>query len=346
MILISSHLTFRFDRESAIGLVDYEDEDEDVPAALGINGKNSGEVFEKKSENLLPTSPLTEAIWQVVDDGPIAKRKSPLAPVSRETDAIPPKRQKPEDGHSIDHSDSQSGLSDLVDSSRGGSDVASSEVPGLAESVMPTLASAAAQDISTKVEDSKATSAELHGTSGIHRVSTSAHISRSNSEATPDVHGEHPHQDLQTAPSDPDSVPPSGRMGLVATDAQLLHDVPVETAATTASEAEKVAASSEVGVRDECGNGGENPAKPLEVVCSVDALQRGSIENGTDCCSVEDCNGSASESAERGGPGAAVPIDVSNSSLSQQHNVSLGSEGNKHIMRTVSPTSPGSYTVR
>jgi hypothetical protein len=324
--------------------VDYEDEDEDVPAGLGINGKNSGGVFEKKSENLLPTSSLTDAIWQDVDDGSIAKRKTPLAPGLEETDSTPPKRQKPEDGHSVDH-DNQSGLSDLVDTSRVGSDAASSEVLGLAESVIPTSASPATQDISAKVEDSKATAAEQHGSSAIHQASSSSHISRGNFEATPDVGSEHPHQDLHTAPSDPDSVPPRGRVGLVATEAQLLNDVPVETAATTASEAGKVAASSGDDVRETCGNGGESPAKSLEVVCSV-ATERGSFENGMDCCSVEDCNGFASESAEKVGLGAAVPIDGSNNSLSQQHNVSLGSEGNKHIMRTVSPTSPGSYTVR
>ncbi|KAG0581095.1 hypothetical protein KC19_4G224600 [Ceratodon purpureus] len=332
-------------RESAIGLVDYDDEDEDMPAALGINGKNSGGVFEKKSENLLPTSPLTDAIWQEVDDGTIAKRKTPLAPGSEETDSTPPKRQKPEDGHLADYSDSQSRIFDVVDTGRVGSDVTSSEVPDLAEPVMPNSASLAAQDISTKVKDSKVASPDQHGSSALHQASSSSHISRSNSGATPDADTENPHQDLHTAPSGPDSVPLSGRVGLVATDAQLLHDVLVETAATTASEVEKVAIASGDCMREKCGNGGENLAKPLEVVCSG-ATERGSVENGTDCRSVEDCNGSASESAERVGLGAAIPIDGSNSNLSQQHNVSLGSEGNKHIMRTVSPTSPGSYTVR
>lgn len=325
--------------------MDYEDEDEDVPAALGINGKNSGGVFGKKSENVRPASPLTDAIWQDVDDGTVAKRKTPLAPGVEETDATPPKRQKPEDGHAVEYSDSQSGLSDLVDTSRVGSDAMSSEILRLAESVMPTPAPPTAQDISTKVEDSKAASADQHGSNAIHQASSSGHVGRSNAEVTPDVDGEHPHHDLHTALSSPGTVPPSGRVGLVATDAQLLYDVPLEIAATTASEAGKVAASSRDGVREKCGNGGESPTKPLDVVCSV-VTGRGSIENGTDCCSVEDCNGSASDSAERVGPGAAVSIDGSNSSLSQQHNVSLGSEGNKHIMRTVSPTSPGSYTVR
>lgn len=334
MILNFGHLTFWFDRESAIGLVDYEDEDEEMPAALGIDGKDSGRVFEKKT---LSAVPLTGTIWQEVEDGTIAKRKTSLAPSLEPADVTPPKRQKPEDSH-----DSQPGIFDVIDSSRVGSDVASLEVRGLAESVAPA---SIPHDITMKVsvaENSEATSPEQHGFNAMHQASSSDHISRSKPEAIPNVDGD---QDLRTTPSGPDPEPLSGNMGSVAaTDA---HDVATETATTkTACEVEK-ALGDDI-VREDCANG-ESPTKALDV-------GRGSIKNGTECCSsVGDCNGSASEeSSERVGPGGAIPIDGSNNSTlsQQQHTVSLGSEGNKltnlgaDIMRTVSPTSPGSYPVR
>lgn len=332
--MYDSHLTFLFDRESAIGLVDYEDEDEEMPSALGINGKDSGRVLEK--------IPLTDPIWQEVEDGTIAKRKNSLAPSLEQTGATPPKRQKPEDSHAVD-SDSQPGI---FNASRVGSDVVSSEVRGLAESVMPASTPQAAHDVSKKAstaEESKATSPEQHEPNAVHQASSSEHGSWNKPEAAPNVDGEHPHQDLHSTPSGSGPVESlSGNVGSAATNA---HDVPAESApAKTACEVEK---ASDV-VREECANG-ESPTKSLDVGCSA----RGSSKNGTDCCSsVEDCNGSASESSERVGLGA-IPIDGSNNSnLSHQHNVSLGSEGNKltnlgtDILRTVSPTSPGSYPVR
>lgn len=274
------------DRKSAVGLVDYEDEDEEMPRTLGNNGKDSD----------MKNSPA-DTVWQEVDDGGVAKRKTSLAPSLEQTDATPPKRQKAEDSHAADLD------FDSLDASRVGSDIAESVVSASTKEVSPA-------------EETRPMSPELeHGSNAMHKASSSDHTSRSEPEAAPN--GEHP-----TSPSGPGPVVPL--VGSVA------MDVPEENATA------EVEVASDA-VREECANG-EGPTQSLGVACSARV---------TECCSsVEDCNGSASESAE-----SVVLEPLPN--LSQQHNTSLGSEGGNKlnnlgadILRTVSPTSPGSYPVR
>nr|XP_024370707.1 serine/threonine-protein phosphatase 4 regulatory subunit 3-like isoform X2 [Physcomitrium patens] len=347
-------------RRTTVGLVDYEDEDEDLPPALGINRKDSGGVLDKKSESIPPATFLTDPIWQEVEDGSISKRKVYLAPNSEPPGTTSFKRQKPEDGHAADRSNSEPYLSGLVDSSGAESVETCSEVPGLAKSsILGSIPPA--QDITSKMckaEDSIATSVDQHGPGDMNQASSSDHTGRGNPEVISDMDVQHAHQDSETAASESGSAPLGDIVDLVATEAQLLNDRPAEVASV---EMEKASACVEDNIskngpedllREKCVNGGESPPKSLDVGCSF-ATERGSTQNGLDCYSVEDCNGSTSESSERVGVGAIPIKGVSDSSSSVlQQSASLGSEGNKvsnlgtDIMRAVTPTSPGPYTVR
>lgn len=57
-----------FDRESIIGFVDYDDEDEDMFVILGINGKNLVELLDKKMENLFLVVLLISFLLEVEID--------------------------------------------------------------------------------------------------------------------------------------------------------------------------------------------------------------------------------------------------------------------------------------
>nr|XP_024382924.1 serine/threonine-protein phosphatase 4 regulatory subunit 3-like isoform X3 [Physcomitrium patens] len=357
----SGHLILCSDSGSATGSVYHEGEDENMSTALNTNRKKSGWVFEMKPESILPAIPFTGPIWQEVEDGPITKRKTPLASSLEQTDATVFKRQKPEDDHAEDQSKNYPSLSAVVDLSGAGSAEMSSEVPGLAESMMldSTLP---AQDIITKVcntENPNATSVYQHESDVIYQTSSSDHSSRSNTEATPDVDGKCAYEDLDTSPLESASIPLGGNADLVASKSLLFNDRLADIATTrtfvmmgkdSACLEENHPYDGLEAVREKCANGGESPTKPVDVGCS---LARES-QNGMDSSAVEDINRSTSESSERIGLGA-IPtkgVNDSNSSISQLQNTSLGSEGNRmtnlgtDIMRTVTPTSPGPYTVR
>jgi hypothetical protein len=104
-------------------------------------------------------------------------------------------------------------------------------------------------------------------------------------------------------------------------------------------------------------NGHKAKNKTGEVVeCNV--AERFATENGTAgvVCLGENCNGAVAAGigdSERIGGGEASKTGFSESnSDSTQHSVSIGSEAKKlaslgsDLMRAVSPSSPGSYTVR
>ncbi|XP_024373629.1 uncharacterized protein [Physcomitrium patens] len=314
-------------RGSAIGLVDYEDEDEDMPTTVSTNGKDPGEVVER-SENPLPAAPLTDPVRHGVEDGTPTKRKTPLAPTLEETDATASKRLKPEDGHSVDLPNAQSSRSGIVDTSRVGSCTKSSEELSLSESTTLSPESIAEQDISLNVGEAK-----VFGTSSADLpVSGAEHQPSSSNEGTPDTSSELRHQDLDTAPSGTSATLPS--------DHHLSHESAETAAVLAAIKGEKVAASLSPDedmsshdvtgnvVRVECANGGESLNRSSEVGCTL-ATGSGPTENGVDCCSVEDCNGSASESSECLGSLPTKGVNDGNKIVPQQHNVNLGSEGNK-----------------
>lgn len=83
-------------------------------------------------------------------------------------------------------------------------------------------------------------------------------------------------------------------------------------------------------VRVECVNGGESFNRLLEVGCIL-VIGSGFIENGVDCCLVEDCNGFVFESLECFGFLFIKGVNDGNKIVLQQYNVNLGSEGNKLI---------------
>lgn len=89
------------------GLVDHEDEEDDIPVNLGSNGKDGGGMFEKKSDSLLTSIPLTDPIWSNLEDATVAKRKFPSAPDLDQNDL---KRQKPGKGQATEHSNDRSNL--------------------------------------------------------------------------------------------------------------------------------------------------------------------------------------------------------------------------------------------
>lgn len=340
-----------FDRESTIGLVDYDDEDEDMPATSGINGKNLVELLDKKTENLLPAVPLTSPLLEVETDT-FVKRKTPLAPTLEETDGTSSKRQKPDDIQAVDCSTGQFAYSNIIDTNRVGSCTTNSEDLGFSEPTMLGSTSPTVQDVDSKgrkPEDLKACSVDQHGSGTANQASSLDHISCS-PEAVPDMDGEHTHQHLDTAPPGLCSGLPSVNACLIAMDTHLSHDKPAETAVAPT---ENVMVSGSAGlsedkslhdvtgdvVRETYANGGESPT-----------LERGGTGNGADFPSSEDCSVSAFEVTER--PETLLTKGVNDSSISvpQQLNMNSGCEGNGLSNldidnMTVTPTSPGSHLV-
>ncbi|XP_024390933.1 uncharacterized protein [Physcomitrium patens] len=338
-------------RESTIGLVDYDDEDEDMPATSGINGKNLVELLDKKTENLLPAVPLTSPLLEVETDT-FVKRKTPLAPTLEETDGTSSKRQKPDDIQAVDCSTGQFAYSNIIDTNRVGSCTTNSEDLGFSEPTMLGSTSPTVQDVDSKgrkPEDLKACSVDQHGSGTANQASSLDHISCS-PEAVPDMDGEHTHQHLDTAPPGLCSGLPSVNACLIAMDTHLSHDKPAETAVAPT---ENVMVSGSAGlsedkslhdvtgdvVRETYANGGESPT-----------LERGGTGNGADFPSSEDCSVSAFEVTER--PETLLTKGVNDSSISvpQQLNMNSGCEGNGLSNldidnMTVTPTSPGSHLV-
>ncbi|KAG0578678.1 hypothetical protein KC19_4G041700 [Ceratodon purpureus] len=115
-------------RGNIFGLVDYEDEEDDIPMNLGSNGKDGGGMFEKESDSLLTSIPLTDPIWSNLDDATVAKRKFPRAPDLDQNDAVVLKRQKPGTGQATERSNDQSKLTCIDGSDESAPSVTSAEV--------------------------------------------------------------------------------------------------------------------------------------------------------------------------------------------------------------------------
>jgi protein phosphatase-4 regulatory subunit 3 len=108
-------------RGNMFGLVDYEDEEDDIPMNnLGSNGKDDGggKVLEKESDSLLTSIPLSDPIWSNLEsDATVAKRKFPPTPdLEQQNDAVLLKRQKPQ-GAIERSSDVRGTLTSIDDSS-------------------------------------------------------------------------------------------------------------------------------------------------------------------------------------------------------------------------------------
>lgn len=115
------------------GLVDYEDEEDDIPMNnLGSNGKDDGggKVLEKtESDSLLTSIPLSDPIWSNLEDATVAKRKSPPTPdLEQQNDAVLLKRQKPQ-GAIERSSDVQGTLISIDDSEELAFSTRNAEVP-------------------------------------------------------------------------------------------------------------------------------------------------------------------------------------------------------------------------
>lgn len=350
-----------------------------MPAASGINGKDTGGVFEKKSDNLLPTTPLADPIWPEVEDVSLAKRKLPLAPSLEDTDATALKRQKPEEGRANEHSVNEASLSRIDNSQGVGPSSTSGEVlgftdpardlpPVLACSELPTSPNNAkvhpfedSKPVALLSKDAETDTKKLE--TGQPTVSSLDHAgnggSQNDTDATTGVDAEPSNRTTDMASSDPVSVPVSSETDGGASKSAVVKPsshVDDEVSAPTAScgvvdgHADSRETMKEAGI-----NGVADTPPSGDVDCKVVA-GRALTDNGVGGCSGDDaCNGTATEGSERVGYGtvSSKGSSGSNSGLSQQHNVSVvGSEGNKltslgtDVMRGVTPTSPGSYSVR
>lgn len=350
-----------------------------MPAALGINGKDTGGVFEKKSDNLLPTIPLADPIWPEVEDVSLAKRKLPLAPSLEDTDATALKRQKPEEGRANEHSVNEASLS-RIDDSQGVGPSSSGEVLGFTESARDLPPVLACSELPTppnnakvqRFEDSKpeVLSSKEEGETdpkksetGQPAVSSLDHAgnggSQNDTDATTGVDAEPSSRTTNMAPSDPVSVPVSSETDGASKSAVVKPSSHVDDEVSAPTASCGVVDGHDDDSRETMKGAGMNgvadtpPSGDMDCKVVADGAP---TDNGVGGCSGDDaCNGTATEGSERVGHGtiSSKGSSGSNSGLSQQHNVSVvGSEGNKltslgtDVMRGVTPTSPGSYSVR
>lgn len=366
--------------------MDYEDEDEDMPTAMGVNGKGGGGIFERKSDTVLLAIPISDPIWPDVEDVSVAKRKSPLAPSLEQTDATALKRQKPEEGQANEHSNDEA-LSASVDNSPGvGPPTGSAEVLGLESvrelssvSISPQMSAASKTDANlgsseksrSDLLSSKETLVEYQGP-GMYPPSSSDHgldgggtVSNPEVIAATSVGGSHGDVDMVSrAVSIPASVsPPNYTTTLLNDTPNSLQGPPGVESLKSSGRLENISNlgptegsdrnnTMNISPRDAVVHGHETCCKSGDMDCKV--ADRVPSENGVGACLAENGNGTACEGSERVVHGivSSKSSSGSNSGLSQQHNVSIGSEGNKltslgsDLMRAVTPTSPGPYTVR
>ncbi|KAL3683370.1 hypothetical protein R1sor_001392 [Riccia sorocarpa] len=77
-----------------VGLVDYEDEDEETPVSLESNGKEVS--LEKKVDNILSPLPISEPVWPEMEDFPGKRRMSPSLESQESLEIAATKRRKSE----------------------------------------------------------------------------------------------------------------------------------------------------------------------------------------------------------------------------------------------------------
>jgi hypothetical protein len=360
--------------------VDYEDEDEDVPARLGTNGKGRVGMFEQKSDSLLSTLPIADPIWPDMEDvTTAAKRKTPVAPSITETDAAACKRQKAEsDGETVSHlSDlgAVKGMKDLVltvSEHVSSAETSVSETQQRMLTTPPTYLTAVPTAIS---DGNDITSVPLNNNEhSVYHESLDMFQDEVETDGSSDVvlNVDYVSSNGPTSTNDPVSIPDgllqassngplNDAVAAAGVEAATRHMV--ETLSTTTCPSENREMHSGGGIDsaatgDTTGMNGHKAKNKTGEVVECNVAERFATENGTAgvVCLGENCNGAVAAGigdSERIGGGEASKTGFSESnSDSTQQSVSIGSEAKKlaglgsDLMRAVSPSSPGSYTVR
>ena len=353
------------------GLVDYEDEEDEIPMTLGSNGKDGGGVFEKESDSLLTSIPLTDPIWSNLEDATIAKRKFPPAPDLDQNDAVVLKRQKPGKGQAPERSHDQSSMTRIDHSDGSVPSVTGSEVlesAGLARNCSQAPTSlrvpTSRPDNSKIFSDVEPNSEQLPGNgividhdSDVHPITESNHVVGGDSGTTV---GAEAAGNVLCSNGNTNMLPQSANCSaVVSTDIGKVANGSTNSSTEQISghEGEVVTTSGRyedqnlqngtnnlIGVAD--GNEGESRINMAAEGCTS--------ENGIGDSLRQDCNGIANEGVERVDRGThCFKGSIGTSGVTQQlNNGSLDSENKKltslgtDLMRAVTPTSPGPFTVR
>ncbi|CAK9276520.1 unnamed protein product [Sphagnum jensenii] len=381
-------------RGSAFGLVDYEDEDEDVPTGLGTNGKEQLGMLQHKNDNSLSTIPIADPIWPDVEDvTAAAKRKTPIPPSVLETDAAAAaaaasKRQKPETGQAVSHScdlGAVRGMKDLVVTAQNAfsgmlsipeaDDRMPTSSPYLTAVPIPHI-----QDNTTPVSlNSKEHSVNQQslslvvdgvGSGGSSVVMNADYIISSNGpiNSNPITASDNSH--VQTSSGSLDAAGGGLEVTKRHSEEVVSTTSPTEDSEECCSGSADSACDTTTGLNG-CEMNSKKAAAAAEVACTVAADRFVTENGGAGGCSVDNCNqgpgiggggggsdrviGGGDETSKTNNNGCCSESnsDVIKQQQQQQHSVSIGSETNNKLaslgsdlMRAVSPSSPGPYSVR
>lgn len=343
------------------GLVDYEDEEDDIPMNLGSNGKDGGEVFEKESDSLLTSIPLSDPIWSNLEDSTVAKRKLPPAPDLVQNDAVVSKRQKPETAQASERSNDLGNLTsidELASSTRGAEVLESAELIRKCSQVPTSPERLASRSESSKVFPyEEPMSAQLPGNgtvldSDLHPVTKPNHDGGDSCSSV----------NVETAG---DLVCANGKLNTLPRCADCSSMVANNLGRTANGSGNAVTEKiSEVSTSSVChedpnlhngtsslnGALGENGVNADDALLNIIA-EGCTSENGVDDSLGQDCNGTANDGVKREGlgtgsiKGSGVSQELSNGSL-ESENKKLISLSTDLLRAVTTPTSPGPFTVR
>lgn len=357
------------------GLVDYEDEEDDMPTNLGGNGKDGGEVVEKASDSLLSSLPLTGPIWTNLEVAAVVKRKSSPAPDLERKDPVILKRQKSGKDKVTELSNNQNNLTFMDDSVPGSApSMTGAQVLGSVEEmkkssqVSTSPGNSASRLDGAKIfpcEDSKSSQLPGNGLAIDQQncyldscpVTEPNHVAGGDSSSMtadtpetiacsngkPNAFQERPDRLEMLA----DSV---GKTANGAVNSPIGHEGEVLTSPELREGNHLSNGTSTSTITD--GNGIENQVKSEGTIHSL-AAERCTSGNGTVAFLGHESNGTSTEGVERVEHGSCpVKGNIAISGITQQlSNGSLDSESKKltslgsDLLRAVTPTSPG-YPVR
>jgi hypothetical protein len=374
-----SNALSNFFRGNMFGLVDYEDEEDDMPMNVGGNGKDRGEVFEKVADSLLTSLPLTDTIWTNLEDATVAKRPSSPAPELERKDAVVLKRQKSGKGQGTELSTNKNNMTSIDDSvgfapsMTGAQALGSIEEMKRSSQLSTSTGSPASRSDGAKIFPyENSTSSQLPGNGIAINHQTCDPDSYPATEPKHVGGGDSSSKDAHT----PETVSCSnGKLNVVQqrTDClKMLAELVGKTANGAANAPTDKISGRESEVLTSPGlhegqhlhngtststittdrNGGENQAEPEGTVHNLTA-ERCTSENGSVDFLGQESNGTTTEGVERVEHGSCpVKGNIATSGVTQQlNNGSLDSESKKltslgsDLIRAVTPTSPG-YSVR
>jgi len=359
------------------GLVDYEDEEDDLPMNVGKNGKDGGEVLEKESDSLLTSIPLSDPIWSNLEDATAAKRKSPPPPDLEQNDAVVSKRQRPGKSQATERSSDVRNLTSIDDSGELASSVRGAEVQESSELIRKCSPGSTSPEGSASrldspkifpVEEPKSGELPGNGTvidqrtldSDLHPVTSANHVDGGDSCSSADAETA---EDLSCANGKVNTLPRSAdcssmmanNLGRTANGSAnaLTEKFSGHEGEVSGRHEDPNLRNGTIGLtRGVDGNGGENRVNP-DTLLNVTA-EGCTSENGTGDSFGQDCIGTANDAVKREDHGTgSVKGNCATSGATQElSNGSLESENKKltslstDLLRAVTPTSPGPFTVR